>query len=182
MQSCRLQAQAGVFVLPPVDMLLHSATHLFHEGEFDNALRDLFDLDAMLRSVQSNAIDAGFWDALVARAAKLGLARPLYYALRYTTLMLDTPVPAEVIKSAGTARPAAGIAWLMDACYLRALQPVHSSTDGFAVRAARFALYLRSHWIRMPLHLLMLHLGRKAFMRVFAKPVATPAAAAQGDR
>ncbi|HEV2612170.1 MAG TPA: nucleotidyltransferase family protein, partial [Noviherbaspirillum sp.] len=27
-----------VFVLSPVDMVLHSAVHLFHDGEFDNAL------------------------------------------------------------------------------------------------------------------------------------------------
>lgn len=177
-----LPGEAGVFVLPPLDMLLHSATHLFHEGEFDNALRDLFDLDAMLRSFGSSAIGAGFWDDLVARAAQLGLARPLYYALRYTTLLLDTPVPDEALKSAAAAKPAAGIAWFMDACYVRALQPVHSSTDGFAVLAARFALYLRSHWIRMPLHLLLLHLGRKALMRLMAKPIATPAPAAQADR
>ena len=33
-----------VKVLEPVDMFLHSATHLFHEGEFDHGLRDLMDL------------------------------------------------------------------------------------------------------------------------------------------
>lgn len=176
-----LDSQPGVYVLPPVDMLLHSATHLFHEGEFDNALRDLFDLDAMLRVFPTAAVGAGFWDELVPRADVLGLARPLYYALRYATLMLDSPVPARVLTAAHGARPPAGVAQLMDACWLRALQPVHSSTDGLAVRAARFALYIRSHWMRMPLHLLMYHLGRKAVMRAFAKPVAAPAAAAPDD-
>ena len=31
----------GLFVLAPVTMFLHSAAHLFHEGELDNGLRDL---------------------------------------------------------------------------------------------------------------------------------------------
>ena len=34
--------------LCPADMVIHSATHLFHESELQNGLRDLFDLDALL--------------------------------------------------------------------------------------------------------------------------------------
>jgi hypothetical protein len=32
---------------------------------------------------------------------------------------------------------------------------------------ARSLLYLRGHYLRMPMHLLALHLGRKAFMRLY---------------
>ena len=39
----------GFAVLAPEDMVLHSATHLFNEGEFDRGLRDLNDLDLLLR-------------------------------------------------------------------------------------------------------------------------------------
>ncbi|MBK7422847.1 MAG: nucleotidyltransferase family protein [Propionivibrio sp.] len=38
----------NLYVLEPVDMLLHSATHLFHEGGLENGLRDLFDLDSLV--------------------------------------------------------------------------------------------------------------------------------------
>jgi hypothetical protein len=35
-----------------------------------------------------------------------------------------------------------------------------------AARAARWVLYVRSHWLRMPLHLLARHLAIKSFQRV----------------
>ena len=154
--------QSNLYVLQPTDMFLHSATHLFHEGDFEKGLRDLFDLDSLL---QEFAAKPGFWQQLVPRAKVLGLTRPLYYALRYTTLMLNTPVPRQVLEDAQVGRPFVLIARPMDACYLRALRPVHASTRSMGTWPARFALYVRSHWIRMPLHLLVYHLGRKAFIR-----------------
>ncbi len=149
-------------VLQPWDMLLHSATHLFHEGNFDSGLRDLFDLDALLRHFGQQP---GFWDGLVPRAKVLGLTRPLFYALRYTAMMLGTPVPAQVQAAAQVGSPASWTLALMDACYTRALRPQHASVDTVGRLVARFALYVRSHWIRMPAWLLAYHLGRKAFVR-----------------
>ena len=45
-----------------------------------------------------------------------------------------------------------------------ALRPQHPDCDTWLSRCARRALYLRSHLIRMPLHLLVPHLVRKAWM------------------
>ncbi|WP_043815244.1 nucleotidyltransferase domain-containing protein, partial [Rubrivivax gelatinosus] len=83
----------GLSALAPPDLLLHSATHLFHEGEFANGLRDLFDLDALVRH---HGRDAGYWERTVERAGRLGLRRPLHYALRHSERALGTPVPPEV--------------------------------------------------------------------------------------
>lgn len=157
-----LEGHSNLYVLQASDMLLHSATHLFHEGDFDKGLRDLFDLDALFRQFGEKP---DFWGKLVPRAVLLGLTRPLYYAIRYTTLMLGTPVPASVVQAAEVGRPSPLVKQVMDACYLRALRPLHPSTAGAANWLARFALYVRSHWIRMPFHLLAYHLGRKAFVR-----------------
>jgi hypothetical protein len=158
-----LPALPDVHVLRPAEMLLHSATHLFHEGEFDNGLRDLFDLDALLRHHGS---DAGFWPALIERAVALGLRRPLFYALRYSAAFLGTPVPAEVQDAAAAGAPGRAVLALMDFCYGRALQPAHGSCNSAEVRCARLLLYLRSHWIRLPTHLLVYHLGRKLVLRL----------------
>jgi len=150
-----------VEVLQPIDMLLHSAAHLFHEGELENGLRDLFDLDGLLRDFGR---EPGFWEHLAPRAQLLGLSRPLFYALRYTSLTLGTPVPAAALQaSAEAGRPSGLVLMVMDACYARALQPMHNSCDRFGTWSARLALYIRSHWLRMPLHLLSYHLLRKAF-------------------
>jgi len=152
--AIELPGQPGIRVLAPCDMVLHSATHLFHEGEADNLLRDLSDLDLLLRHFGA---EAGFWAALVARAEEMDLAGPLRLALRYASLLLATPVPADVRDATGSAQPES-----LDAIYLRVLMPHHSSsTDRFA-RLARAALYVRGHWLRMPPHLLAYHLVHKA--------------------
>jgi Uncharacterised nucleotidyltransferase len=151
-----------VDVLMPCDMLLHSATHLFQEGELESGLRDLFDLDSLLREFGEQP---GFWEALPARAHVLGLMRPLYFALRYTTLLLGTPVPAGVLAAADNGAPMIGTGWLADFCYRRALEPGHASCDRPGSGIARTLIYLRGHWIRMPLHRLTLHLARKAWLR-----------------
>ena len=40
--------EARLFVLAPVDMVLHSSVHLFQEGEFSHGLRDLLDIKDLL--------------------------------------------------------------------------------------------------------------------------------------
>lgn len=157
-----MPSRNGVYVLSPVDMVLHSATHLFHEGEFDNGLRDLVDLDSLLRHFGDQP---GFWDRLVPRAGEVGLARPLFYALRYTTLILGTPVPAEVIEASDAAGPAGAMRALMDALFLRCLRPNHPTCSDGWTPLARWVLYVRAHWLRMPLPLLLYHLTRKAMVR-----------------
>jgi hypothetical protein len=160
-----LPGASGLYRLGDADLVLHSASHLFLDGEFDKGLRDLVDLDALLRHFSSTT--PGFWSALVERAQTLGLARVLFYALRYAQAVLGTPVPAETAQAlAGAAPPRLLLAW-MDAVFLRALRPDHPSCeDGFSGRARSF-LYLRAHWMRMPLHLLLPHLVVKAWKRRF---------------
>jgi hypothetical protein len=99
----------------------------------------------------------------------LGLTRPLFYALRYSEMILETPIPPEVQANAKIGSPAFLTLLLMDNCYQRALEPVHSSTFTLKAWLARFVLYVRSHWIRMPFQLLAYHLGRKVFMRASVK-------------
>ena len=53
---------------------------------------------------------------------------------------------------------------LMDALFLRALRPTHASTSDGWTPLARWLLYVRGHWMRMPPKLLILHLARKAWM------------------
>ena len=147
-------------VLAPADLVLHSATHLFFDGEFDSGLRDLVDLDGLLKHYASQ----DFWPALTARALQLELGRPLFYALRYTAALLHTPVPASALEALAPARPNGALLTLMDGLFMRALQPDHSSCDDRFSAAARFLLYIRGNWLRMPPLLLARHLFHKAFL------------------
>jgi len=155
-----LAGHPGVHVLAPADMILHSATHLFHDGELEHGLRDLADLDSLLRHFSGG--QDGFWQHLAERAHELDLARPLYYALRYTRRILHTPVPDAALEMAGAGRPSRLLEVFMDALFMRALRPDHASCADFFTPAARWLLYVRSHWLRMPLPLLLRHLLHKA--------------------
>jgi len=148
----------GVLVLAPVDMVIHSACHLFHEEELEKGLRDLSDLDLLLRDF---ATLPGFWPGLLARASELDLERAVFYALHFCTQLLGTPVPPDTLQAARRFGPASPAMRLMSALYGRALLPHHPScSDGLAGLARRF-LFVRAHWLRMPPGLLVRHLAHK---------------------
>lgn len=164
-----VHADSTVKSLAPRDMLLHSASHLFHEGELDQGFRGIVDIDSLLREFDGQD---GFWQTLVPRAIELELVRPLFYASRYAALMLATPMPAaviETIRSAPGAPTSPAHLAVMDALFLRALRPTHASTSDGWTSLARWLLYLRGHWLRMPPWLLIQHLGRKLVVRVRAQ-------------
>ena len=141
-------------VLAPVDMLLHSATHLFHEGEFNHGFRGLLDLQALFLQFADRP---GFQQQLDARAEAFGLTKAVRYARRYVQRFFgDGP------------RGETEAATLMDLLFDRGLVPDHSSCDDELSRLARFALFVRGHYLRMPLGLLLPHLARKAVKRLRA--------------
>lgn len=149
-----------IYTLAPEDMLLHSATHLFHEGEFEHGFRDLVDIDTLVCFFSEG--DA-FWKKLMDRAIEMDLSRPLYYALHYSNAILETPVPEKVLKRAEYGKPKGLVKFIMDALYIRALMPDHPDFERPGTTISRWLLYIRSHYIRMPLYLLIPHLLRKAF-------------------
>jgi hypothetical protein len=156
----------NIRVLASEDRVLHSATHLFHEGEFEQGFRDLSDLDLLLKefSVQEN-----FWEKLLLRADELNQQIPLYYALRYTHRILQTPVPEQILNASKQQSPNRINTRLMDALFFRALMPDHESCNDRWTGLARWLLFVRSHWLKMPVYLMVPHLLRKAFRRVVGK-------------
>jgi len=157
-----LPGQPGLHVLAPCDMVLHSATHLFSEGEYGHGLRDLFDLHRLL--CHFGAEEPGFWTALAQRARELELSRPLFYALRYCMRVLGTPVPVATVAAAEGGRPNLALLALMDALFLRALRPMHPSCAGTLTPVSDGMLFIRGNWLRMPPLMLSRHLFRKAFL------------------
>lgn len=119
-----LPGSPGLKVLSPVDMVLHSATHLFHNEELSMGPRDLSDLDHLLREFGESA---DFWQDLPDRAADLDLTRPLYYALRYAARQYATPVPPDTMAALEALSPAWPVRTIMDGIYRRMLAPHHES-------------------------------------------------------
>jgi len=148
-------------IFAPADLVLHSAVHLFHNDQLDQGLRDLVDIDSLLRHF--NKLPA-FWPNLAARARELELSRPLFYALRYAILFLKTPIPLDMIEIAQSGRPNSLTLIFTDQLFERALMPAHKSCSDWLTVVARQMLYVRATWLRMPPLLLARHLFHKAFI------------------
>lgn len=154
-----LPGYPNIFIPSSCDQVLHSATHLYHEGEWEHGLRDLSDLDCLLRT---NAEQVDFWPNLLKRAHELNLTNPLGHALSHTGMLLQTPTPyrnGEIVRSNPVRRK------MMDMLFINGLSSAHSSLNLPGTRLAQFLLFVRSHWLRMPLHLLIPHLLHKALIK-----------------
>ncbi|MCP5160508.1 MAG: nucleotidyltransferase family protein [Hahellaceae bacterium] len=154
-----LIGQDGIGVLSLEDMILHSATHLFLEGNFENGLRDLTDLDLLFKMLDSQ--QQGF-EKLKLRAFELGLGLPLFYALRYCQRQLNSMVPSELIHPNDVGIPSAIRLKLMDILFSNVLIPFHATSKSPLHGIAVFFLYWRGHFNRMPLKILIPHLIKKS--------------------
>lgn len=167
----RLQSAGdGWHVLCPVDQVLHSAAHLFHDSEFSSRLRDLVDLDGLLRHF---AWRADFWDDLCARAQQLGLVESLALAVHFTSRWLQTPVPAAVVRFVQRHGPGTvGRLW-RHALFEQALLPIDpDARPTTAQRRAATLLLARYHWHRLPPALLLVHLFHKSVQRLAGRDAA----------
>ncbi len=137
----------GLFTLSPEDMLIHAVVHLFADGDLAGGLRNLWDIDRLIREHR----DTGdYWQRLRARSALHGTTRHLSRALRLTHHLFDTPVDP-------------WLAWEArhgDVFYLSRLL-ARNGWGQETRKILRFAFYVRSHWIRMPPLKLARHLWTK---------------------
>ena len=145
--------------MAPADMLLHSIAHLFADGDLAGGLRNLWDINQLVRHFSGG--DAEFWMKLRKRAEKHRLVDELERALRLAARLYATPV----------GKGSAGKRKISDCLYVRRLL----ARDGYGRetrKITRFAFYVRSHWLRMPPVMLARHLWTK--WRKGGKPVGEP--------
>lgn len=148
----------ALHVPAPEDLLAHSLTHLMHEGELHNGLRDLQDVDEMVRRFSA---DPAFWPRFTEAVTASGLASPVGLGLCLATRVFATPVPSTLVHQLLGGPPPA---WLVPV-YLRAL-----GLDASAQALAELVVYVRAHALRMPGSLLARHLAVKAWHRMRPEP------------
>jgi len=159
--SIRLGGEWAFFhVLAPTDMVIHSACHLFF-GEFHKGLRDLYDLHQLLSDF---SVDTAFWTALVKRARSLDLALPVLDALTQCVRLYETGVPAAVTANLALSSSSPWPGWMRAWLFEQVLRPPHASAHDRSTRLAHWLIFVRSHWLRMPLPLLAYHLSHKLFV------------------
>jgi hypothetical protein len=142
------QLENGLRILAPADMVVHSVAHLFADGDLAGGLRNLWDIDRMLREFAERE---GFWELLQARAMRHQLRPQLGRALRLAAKLYGSPVEARL---AGRRRTS-------DRLFERRLVARNGWGQGTR-QATRLAFYIRSHWLRMPPLMLARHLWIKA--------------------
>jgi len=164
-RAIEVRGSPGFLVLAPMDMVLHSAVHLFQEGEFGHGLRDLLDLNDLLQHFSSTMPD--FWREMLNRTTELKLQIPLFHALFHLQRLLGTTAPKALTDQVHALGPSIASRTMMAWVLGLALRPMHPSCDTYWTKLARWLLYVRAHALRMPLHLVVPHLARKAWMRRF---------------
>jgi hypothetical protein len=136
----------GLSILSPADIVVHAAAHLFADGDLAGGLRNLWDIDRLLREFDG----PGYWSELHARAERHGLVREVYRAARQANDLYGTPIP-ESWRVWDSGDPLYKRRLLARDCWGR---------QGHAF--TRFGFYVRSHWLRMPPLMLARHLWTKA--------------------
>lgn len=142
-------------VLCAPDQLLHAIAHLAHDSDFVGRLRDLLDIDAMLRALP--VADERARAALLDRARLHGIVPPLHLGALLCRAWFGTPgAEALIADTAGAASALYGPRVARIAS--RVLAPVNARDP--APVSARL-LEARSHWLRMPPWLLAYHTASK---------------------
>jgi len=139
----------GLSILSPEDMIVHAAAHLFADGDLSGGLRNLWDIDRLLREFDGE----GFWTRLRQRAVRQELLPAVERAARQAHELYGTPIPESWrVWNSG------------DPLYRRRLL----ARDGWGRQGyafTRLGFYVRSHWLRMPPSMLARHLWTKAMRK-----------------
>jgi Uncharacterised nucleotidyltransferase len=139
--------ESGLRTLSPPDMVVHAVAHLFADGDLAGGMRNLWDIDRLVRD-QSDTPD--YWTALHKRAQRHNMTRYVSRALRLSHHLYGTPVDP-------------WLAWegrKGDVFYLGRIL-ARNGWGQETRKLLRFAFYIRSHWIRMPPLMLARHLWTK---------------------
>ena len=142
-----VELRDGLKTLSPADMLIHAAAHLFADGDLAGGLRNLWDIDLLIRE-QSGAPD--YWQTLVERARLHNLVPHVSRALRLVHHLFETPVDPFLAYEARRG----------DIFYMGRIL-ARNRWGQETRKALRMAFYIRSHWIRMPPLMLARHLWTK---------------------
>ena len=137
----------GLSILCPQDMLLHAVAHLFADGDLAGGLRNLWDIDRLIRE-HGEAPD--YWAQLLERARLHGLVPHVSRALRLSQHLFETPVDAFLAYEARKG----------DIFYMGRLL-ARNGWGQETRKILRLAFYIRSHWLRMPPLMLARHLWVK---------------------
>jgi hypothetical protein len=144
-----VELQPGVFVLSATDRVIHCALHLLQEGDSKKLIRDLYDLHLLVQQHHHSELKLG---QLIERAQVLGVRPLVVAALGAARELFDDTFssgkPFDWRQSFVTAAATGAIG--------------KASMRG---ELAGIAMLAHSHWMKMPMKLLLPHLARKTWLK-----------------
>ncbi len=150
-------------VLCPEDQVLHACAHLFLDSDCAGKLRELADIDGMLREFGPAT---NFWRTLIDRATLHHLHRYLWFAVTFCRSWLDTPIPSESLMRIARFGPSMPLGYVTVQAMRRALPPPDLDLPAAGQRTLSHAfLATRAALLRMPLPLLAYHTAHKLLTR-----------------
>jgi hypothetical protein len=146
--------RSGLFTLSPADMIVHAAAHLIADGDLEGGLRNLWDIDRLVREFSEQ--DSDFCLTIAEQAQFHNLGPQIMRALRLSRDLFETPLKEYASPASVSFKPKPN-----DALF-RARLLARNGWGQNTHRPLRFAFYIRSHLLRMPPLMLMRHLWIKA--------------------
>ncbi len=144
-----------LYTLSPEDTVLHKSVHLFVEGDLKYGMKEVIDLNMLFKQFSQAP---GFWENLLTRSVQLKLQRPLYYALYFCRSFFQLDVPVYIWRSVCEYAPRIPFRFFILSVMNQTLIPNNPDYPSLNTKISSFFMYTRSHWLRMPLLLLIKHL------------------------
>ncbi|MDZ7653769.1 MAG: nucleotidyltransferase family protein [Burkholderiaceae bacterium] len=154
-------------VLDPLDQLLHAVVHLVHDSDMVGRLRDLLDIDGLMR--RADLAQQAHRELLIERAALHGMPRPLWLAASLAERWFGTSGCAELAQEISARAPLVRtVGWVMPLASRVLGPPPLDGCRGPLTPLAGRLLEARAQWLRMPPWTLAYHAASKA-LRHFQK-------------
>lgn len=154
--------EAGKKTLSLEDKILHSASHLLLDGEFNHGFRDLHDIYLLI--IEYTTKDPIFLCKLQKRALFLGFELIFYYCLKLQQYFFLLPVDERLLAECEEKIGSKYITKIVLRAIIKVLTPDVNNHRSVSFKMASSILFIRSHWLKMPVHILIPHLMYKSII------------------
>lgn len=165
--SGKEKSESGCFVLDPASMLLHCIIHMMLNEDSSSWMRDLYDIYLLADEL----MDEKQWRNLLLLADKTQFKAELIYCLLALRHYCHYDFPSFVSDFIQAQNLLKKQRFFVRHIIISAIAPEHPLVSSTKTRLAKQLVYLRGHWLKMPLPVLLKHFLIKSFLGLRDKVV-----------
>ncbi|MGO4893880.1 nucleotidyltransferase family protein [Flavobacterium sp. W21_SRS_FM6] len=145
---------SSLLILADETKVLHCVIHLFFNEDFSKSFRDLLDIHLLLLDIETNKKSLKDFFLL---AHKCGFKREIYYVIRLRELIFKRKLSDDECEFVDKFSFAHSADIFIKLILYRAFMPSHDLISSKSIHVAKFIMYFRGHFLKMPLHVLIPH-------------------------